>query len=142
MVVLGWSKAVGLFAPTVMASETSCDDVTVMDSSFPTAGRVRELREVWSSLVVQTVHPILIEFLRWGDCDGLSCELLIKVSGVCLRRHLRLERRNELFIVDILPVNTREKTVSHYFFSIIWPSSEPFVRIFEEQARQQGLCVS
>lgn len=61
MVVLGWSKAVGLFAPTVMASETSCDDVTVMDSSFPTAGRVRELREVWSSLVVQTVHPILID---------------------------------------------------------------------------------
>lgn len=40
-------------------------------------------------------HEILT-FLWWGDCDGLSCELLIKVSGVCLRRHLRLERRNEL----------------------------------------------
>lgn len=30
-----------------------------------------------------------------------------------------------LFIVDILPVNSNEETVSHYFFSIIWSSTEP-----------------
>ncbi len=37
-----------------------------------------------------------LTFLWWSDCDGLGCELLIKVSGVCLRRHLRLEGRDQL----------------------------------------------
>lgn len=37
-----------------------------------------------------------LTFLWWSDCDGLGCELLIEVSGVCLRRHLRLEGRDEL----------------------------------------------
>lgn len=49
------------FCPTLMSSETSCDDVTVVDASFPAAGGVGELWEVRSSLVVQTVHPVLVD---------------------------------------------------------------------------------
>lgn len=60
--VPGQSKAVGSFCPTLMTSETSGDDVTLVDSSFAATGRVRELREVRSSLVVQTIHPILIDY--------------------------------------------------------------------------------
>ncbi len=30
-----------------------------------------------------------------------------------------------LFIIDILPVNAREETVSHYFFCVIWSSTQP-----------------
>lgn len=30
-----------------------------------------------------------------------------------------------LFIVDILPVDTREVAVSHYFFSVVWSSTQP-----------------
>lgn len=37
-----------------------------------------------------------LTFLWWSDCDGLGCELLIEVSGVCFRRHLRLEGRDQL----------------------------------------------
>ena len=37
-----------------------------------------------------------LTFLWWSDGDGLGCELLVKVSGVCLRRHLRLEGGDEL----------------------------------------------
>lgn len=62
MVVLGRSKAVGLFCAPLMTSETSYADVTVMGSSFPPAGRVGELWEVRSSLVVQTVHPVLVNY--------------------------------------------------------------------------------
>lgn len=72
-VVLGRSKAVGLFffcAP-LMTSETSCFDVTVMDSSFPPTGRVGELWEVWSSLVVQTVHPVLVNYRRMWIHDQI-----------------------------------------------------------------------
>lgn len=36
------------------------DGVTAVDSSFPATGRVGELWEVRSSLVVETVHPILV----------------------------------------------------------------------------------
>lgn len=76
-VVLGRSKAVGLFfccccAP-LMTSETSCADVTVMDSSFPPTGRVGELWEVWSSLVVQTVHPVLVNYSRMWIHDQIYC---------------------------------------------------------------------
>lgn len=61
---LGHSESVqscGSSSPTLMTSETSCDGVTAVDSSFSTAGGVGELREVRSSLVVQTVHPVLID---------------------------------------------------------------------------------
>lgn len=54
----------GLFCAPLMTSETSCVDVTVMDSSFPPTGRVGELWEVWSSLIVQTVHPVLVNYRR------------------------------------------------------------------------------
>lgn len=60
----GSVQSCGPFCATLMTSETSCDDVTVMDSSFPPTGRVGELWEVRSSLVVQTVHPVLINCRR------------------------------------------------------------------------------
>lgn len=30
-----------------------------------------------------------------------------------------------LFIINILPVNSREEAVSHYFFSVVWSSTKP-----------------
>lgn len=65
---LAWSKAVGGFVccwvfwvphwwpqrPALMMS--------LMDSSFTSTSRVRELWEVRPSLVVQTVHPVLVDW--------------------------------------------------------------------------------
>lgn len=60
------------FCAPLMTSETSCFDVTVMmDSSFPPTGRVGELWEVWSSLVVQTVHPVLVNYRRMWIHDQI-----------------------------------------------------------------------
>lgn len=42
-----------------------------------------------------------LTFLWRSDCDGLGCELLIKVSGVRLRRHLGLEGRDKLSKRDV-----------------------------------------
>lgn len=68
MVILGWSKAVGFFRASLMTSETGCDDVTVTECSFPPTGRVGELWEVRSPLIVQTVHPILVNYRRaWSQ---------------------------------------------------------------------------
>lgn len=61
-------------------------------SSFPYAGWVGELREVRALVRIVWIQTVV--FIWWSYCDALRCELIIKISGVCLWSDLGLEWRN------------------------------------------------
>lgn len=71
--------------------------------------------------------------LDWSQDWCNTGELGIEIAGIRSTGDLRLERRLDSFVVDIVPVDISEERLAHDFLCISWSASKTLVGFSGEE---------
>ena len=77
-----------------------------------------------------------------GVCGGLFCPHLIKIFHTVHSSRAGLERRRDLTLLQLVPLDGTEKGVFHDSLAAIRPTAQPLLNIPSQQTLEQVLRIA